>query len=483
MKIKNILAKIIGTSTYFTILWALLVILKISPFIGQYVSPLFYFLIIYGACIIAYDIFIERKIINKKYFILIWVFLFFVGLSTIANYNNGFIENVKILIVATIQFIAIGYINMKGSKDEIKSKVYIVNVILITGVTIASIVSIYLFLKGISGTYTVYLNSINPEGDIYYYGIATIHDNRLVGIFANPNSVGAYCAIAILCCFVNLSLIPNRIKLMVPYLLSILINLVSIALSDSRGALLALLCSIFTIIFFKLMYLFRKDGNVFVKFSKSFVVSLISIMLVYGVVNVSGQVMRKIPSFLNEEREEIALDSSRQAISNEVDIVRSSNGRILIWELGLKTVKKHPIFGVGKARLYESLLENLEGGRIPPGMKAGMHNIFMETLVSYGIPAFISLILVIFSAIVDCLKKIKAVYCHKSLYNYIVNLLGMLILLIANNMFESIMLYRSNLATFAFIFYLGITIYFQQYNSDNTASNTDTSILSQKDII
>ena len=25
----------------------------------------------------------------------------FVGLSTIANYNNGFIENVKILIVAT----------------------------------------------------------------------------------------------------------------------------------------------------------------------------------------------------------------------------------------------------------------------------------------------------------------------------------------------------------------------------------------------
>lgn len=470
MAYKSILDKLLKDSTYFTILWAILVVLKINPMISQFVSPLFYFLIIYGTAIIMYDIFNEKKAFRNKYVTIIFIFLFLLGLSTIVNYKNGFVGNIKKLVTTIIQFMVIGRISLKTSKEKIKSQMRMVDIVIILGITLASIISIYMFLKGINGSYIVNKSSVNLDGDLYFYG--TSHGNRMVGIFSNPNSVGAFCAIAILCAIINVKFFPNKPKVTVLYCLGIIINLVSVALSNSRGALLALLCSIFTIIFLKLLIIFHKDQNIFIRLIKSFFSTVILVTLIYGVVNITGKYVRKAPYFFNKDREEIVLDTNRENISSEADITKNSSGRVLIWKIGLNTAKKNLLFGVGEENLYERLLENVKDGNKPAGLMAGLHNVYLETLVAYGVPALISLILIIAKVLIDCIRKMKEMlYRNKCLYSYIVYILGMLIFFITNNMFESIMLYRSNLATFMFIFYLGKIMYLVQYEENGATNN------------
>lgn len=466
---KNKLVDHIKNPTYFLILWAVLVLLKLNPMIRQYTSPLFYLLTIYGIFIIIYDIFKEKNVLKNKYTTLIFMFLFFIGLSTIVNYKNGFVENVKILAITAIHFMVMARVNLNDSRDEIISRMRIINTVTVIFVTIISIISIYLFIRGINGYYTIYISDVDLEEKIYYYGMS--HGNRLVGIFTNPNSVGAYCAIAVLCAIINLSLKYNNLKTKVLYYLSIVINFISISLSDSRGALLALLCSLFTIIFFKLLFLFRKDQHIIARLAKRFIPAMISIILIYGFLNIMEQQIRKVPSFFSDTKKEIVLEQERQKISSETDIVKSSNGRFLIWEIGLNTAKKNPIFGVGKARLYDSVAENWKGGSVPSAIKSGLHNIFIETLVAYGAPALILILLIIGSISLDTLKKITQPSIDKYSYSLILYPFGMMVFFVVNNMFESIMLYRVNLATFIFTLYLGMLMYLIQYNNRESSIN------------
>lgn len=466
---KNKLINHIKNPTYFLVLWAVLVLLKLSPIVRQYTSPLFYLLIIYGMFIIFYDIFKEKKVLKNKYTTLIFLFLFFIGLSTLVNYDNGFAENAKTLALIVMHFAIMARANLDESRDEIVSRMHLINAVIVIFVTIASIISIYLFIRGIKGHYTIYIGDADLEESIYYYG--TSHHNRLVGIFTNPNSVGAYCSIAVLCAINNLNLKYNNLKTKGLYYLSIAINFISITLSDSRGALLALLCSIFTIIFFKLLFLFQKDGYVITRLAKSFIPAMISIILIYGFLNVMEQQIRKLPSFFSNTKEGIVLDRERQKISSETDIIKSSNGRFLIWEIGLNTAKKHPIFGVGKARLYDKVAENWEGGTVPSAMKSGLHNIFIETLVAYGTPTLILILLIIGSISLDSLKKMKQFLFDKYSYSLILYALGMVVFLVVNNMFESIMLYRVNLATYIFTLYLGMLMYLIQLNNLESYTN------------
>ena len=67
----------LSRTIYFKILWAILVILKINPIVSRKTSPLFYFLLLYGAAIILYDFFTDKKA-HKIYIVPIFVLLLWV---------------------------------------------------------------------------------------------------------------------------------------------------------------------------------------------------------------------------------------------------------------------------------------------------------------------------------------------------------------------------------------------------------------------
>jgi O-antigen ligase len=472
MEGKKVIAKFLSSTIYFKVLWAILVILKLNPFISRKTSPLFYFLIIYGAAIILYDFFTDKKALKDKYIVPILLFFTFMGLSTIVNCHKDLISNLKIFITTVVQFMVIGRVDLKRSREDVIDEMRIVNNTIIIGVTIVSLISLYLLVFGINGFYKVMSDGEVMEELIYYYGVA--YGGRLIGVFANPNCVGAFCAIAVLCSIINLGLFSNELITKIGYYISIAINFFCIILSGSRGTLLPFYICIFVLSFLTLMYRFKDKKHVVLKYFKIILISGICVMLVYGSVKVIGNYAMKIPAFFGEGTGEVVLNLDRiQLLDDDIGLVKNSSGRKTIWKAGINTAKMKPIFGVGKARLHEIVIKNWKGGKISSGIKRGsLHNIYLETLVAYGLPTLISLVLLLCLIYTDYMKKMICIRLNnKNQYFFGVFVIIMLVFIMGNNMFESKMLYYSNLESFVFSLYLGYIMYFTQYDSSKAGEN------------
>ena len=148
MLMSKAITNFLSRTIYFKILWAILVILKINPIVSRKTSPLFYFLLLYGAAIILYDFFTDKKALQNKYIVPIFLFFAFMGLSTIVNYDKGLIDNVKTFVTTAVQFMVIGRVDLKRSRKDIMNDMRIVSNVIIVGVTIVSLVSLCLLALG-----------------------------------------------------------------------------------------------------------------------------------------------------------------------------------------------------------------------------------------------------------------------------------------------------------------------------------------------
>lgn len=472
MRGQKAITNFLSRTIYFKILWAILVILKINPIVSRKTSPLFYFLLLYGAAIILYDFFTDKKALQNKYIVPIFLFFAFMGLSTIINYDKGLADNLKTFVTTAIQFMVIGRVDLKRSWKDIMNDMRIVSNVVIVGVTIVSLVSLCLLAFGINGFYELPSEDEVMEELIYYYGVG--FGGRLVGIFSNPNFVGAYCSIALLCTLMNLLLSSKKPLLRISYCVSIAVNFLCIVLSGSRGALLPFYICIFFLSFLLLQFRFTNKKNTILKYLIIILISGICVVLVYGSVQIIDSHARKIPFFIDTEKEDVLFDSERiKLVGDDISLIKDSRDRITIWLIGMHTAKMKPIFGVGKAQLYEYIARNWEESVIPPGIKGGsMHNIYLETLVAYGLPTLISLILLLSLVLVDYVKvMIRIELNDKNQYLFRAFVIIILMFIMGNNMFESRMLYHSNLTSFIFVLYLGCIMYFNQYCLSEAGDN------------
>lgn len=478
IRLNTIADNLLKNTIYFKILWAILVILKINPPIREQTSPLFIFLIIYGIAIILYDFFTDKNGFNNKYIGIILLFITLMGISTVVNYKNGFISNMKTLVVTAIQLIAIARIDLKRSKKHVLRDIKIVNDVIIIGVTIASLISLYLFVRGINTTYTMTIfDGMEEKEFLYYYGMA--YGNRLVGIFLNPNSIGAFGAVSMLCAAINLVVFTKKLLYKILYGLSIIIILACVILSNSRAALLALNICIFFIVFMMIRKSLNSKKNKVVKTLIPVVVSSICIITAITLTPVIDGHLRKVPTFVAsyskgniqvDAPKEISLSETRLKNQESSDMVEQSSGRIILWKMGLTTAKLEPIFGVGKAQLNQIVHHNWGDRPIyKPLGGGGLHNIFLETLVAYGFPTVLVLIIFIAKVILEFfIQLLKDESSTKKEYFLKIVILSMLIFSVCRNMFESGMLYSVDLSSFAFMLYLGYTMYFIQENTTET---------------
>lgn len=470
---KKFVDRLLGNTLYFKVLWAILVLLKMNPIISRMTSPLFIFLIIYGSLIIFYDIFGDVKTLQNKYSIFLLMFLVFIGISTIINYKNGLIDNIKYFISIAIQFIVIGRIDLNRSRDDIAKEMGLINKIIITGVTLASLISLWLILFGLNGSYEVASDSSSTGKLLYYYGVA--YGGRLVGIYSNPNRLGAFVTISIICSIINLGLFKNRLYMKVIYLFSIIINFICLILSGSRSSILALHLCAFITVFLLLVYKNKNVRDNFRKYLKILVASSICILMLYSSVVAVRKVLTNVLENIERHQGEsqVVLNLDRTIKIDKSNIEKVSSGRLTIWQAGLNTAKLNPVFGVGGAKLDEIVINNWNGNRIPSGIeKGGLHNIYLETLVSYGLPTFLILICFLIILAIDFIKNIFTIL-HEDQYQYFLGLyiIAMIGLIASNNLFESMILYFTNLASFVFVLYMGYAMYFTQWDSSNKGDN------------
>ncbi|MGB4369237.1 MAG: O-antigen ligase family protein [Caldicoprobacterales bacterium] len=479
MKNKKIIKQALGSTIYFKILWVILVVLKINPIISQKTSLLFYILLLYGAIIIIYDLLTDIEALRNKYIVPFAMFLAFMAISTLANYDKGFMSNLKTLGTTVIQFLVIGRMDLRSSHSEIIKEIKKINLVIVVPVTIISLISLYLFTMGISGFYTIKVDDMFVDELGYYYGMA--YNNRLVGIFSNPNEAGAICVIAILASLINLLFSQTTKKTKSAYFVSIAINLICLSLSASRGALLSFFVALFLFIFLISMYRMRK--RIVVRSINALLFVCICVMLQYGIIGIVNNYGPIIPAAINGIKEDVGIDvsnelSTRERISlisdgDSKSLLNESSGRTTLWEAGLNTAKKNMFFGVGKAKLREIVIENWHGIPLSKGIiKGSLHNIYIETLVSYGLPTFLSFLLLICWIFFDYIKKLIQFGRNQVKYFYLgVGILTILAFNLINNIVESKMLFQVNIYSFLFILYLGYAMYFIQFDLHESNEN------------
>tara|TARA_B100001989_G_scaffold247180_1_gene219043 strand:+ start:281 stop:1564 length:1284 start_codon:yes stop_codon:yes gene_type:complete len=215
------------------------------------------------------------------------------------------------------------------------------------------------------------------DGFIIWYS-RPLENNVLTGLFNNPNYAGAWLNIVLPISFAFLIKKESSLRRMISLIFVILI-IICIILTNSRSAWIGLLAS--TLLFF---------GKKSFKWLMPLFISM-GILILTSIIN---DQFNLIPlETLNEFKNFQYLD------------------RLDIWTTSIQIIIKNPLFGSGAASFNE-IYQNISGLN-----KFHSHNLALDLLISYGIPAALFTILPIIILIFLSISRISKI---KITSNYII---------------------------------------------------------------
>lgn len=217
------------------------------------------------------------------------------------------------------------------------------------------------------------------KGGLFGSYFGNIDRARVTGQMDNPNQFGAFlCYYSFY--FAAMFLVFHRLKkawwLLIPFLLCGRAML----LTFSRGTTLA-----FTVASCYLVWLYSK---------RLFFLALVPV-LIYFTVNpedIPGILVGRFrTTFVPVQSVVVHEDQagSLQVRLGDVELDRSSVGRLLIWKFGLEMVRENPMLGVGFGRFRQEI-QYLTGGRYDS------HNTYLTIAAEMGVPALLLFLLILY---------------------------------------------------------------------------------------
>ncbi|MCG4306746.1 O-antigen ligase domain-containing protein, partial [Enterococcus lactis] len=194
---------------------------------SKYDTLLFTLITVWAALITAVDIFTKNFSLKKADYLLL-AFILAILLSTFLNGPSGIVDNIKLVIW---QFIYLFVVFRIGREDHFKQIIPMFEKILLACWNLLALISLGMFALNYSYV---------QELDKFYNGFrAGFVENRLYGVFSDPNFAGAT-SVAVVFLAVKL-LMTNKNKMAKIYsIVTILLQFAYIILSGSRTAEIAL---------------------------------------------------------------------------------------------------------------------------------------------------------------------------------------------------------------------------------------------------
>lgn len=395
---------------------------KILDFIDKYVlylllflSFLFYFQLTENTIIISaflwptiflsivdifYKIYYRKINLNDRLF---WIMNFFIisySISILFNYKLGIYNSIRTLAYLIILFWIVYTYNFKINSTF---KFYF---ILATLISLASLIIIPM-------KYTV-LNILGTS--IELEGIAW---GRLCGLYTDYNYGGLICVNAIL---IGIYMIKNTNKNIskVVITLGIIVNILYIYFSDSRGSLLALIVGLFLLmfLFFIIKPIIKKEIS-----GKKILLSFAMIVITISVIVVGKNLIKRGYSNLfekNIEKSDIVINEEKDIseVSKEISVLNRedgtdkdfSNRRFDLWKSSIEYFRESPIFGVG----FENLVEY--GRKYLPNtylinndftLFYNFHNAFFNILAAQGIIGIVLFLIILLKTLNVCIIVLK----------------------------------------------------------------------------
>lgn len=368
-----------------------------------------------GVLFIAYDLFQMLKARKFTYNILLFLFLIIMGISSLINYHYGLSSNIKILLNESIYLLVI--YEFSHYKDSSKRIIEMFAKILI---------AIWFLLVTISNIMFVFQiqYSIKLPNRFHPLRLGFL-ENRLFGVFSDPNFASTICLVSIIFSFMFLfqKQIKGKILRIFLYVNSFFC-LSFILLSGSRTGLVETLAVVFIAGFTIVnQYLVKKGKSIPLSLLLSIIFSMTVTGIFFVFLNILKQGLTLIPDFIyglrtettkksiNASNKEKAVNLTRNDVSDSDDL---SNGRFGIWKAGFLMFKQNFLFGVGPSR--EGIVSYAKAF-LPESYVAktglSLHSFIVHTLAGTGIMGFITFFSFYLTKI---FAAIKSVLLDRDLY-------------------------------------------------------------------
>lgn len=353
-------------------------------------------IIIWGLALIGINLIekISKKQFPAKIDILIYTFLSIISIFTLIKYPT--INNIKILLVNFMILTIFFDIDTNKSINKLKQELNLFSLVYFFSTFLLSLISLFIILS----KKTIWISeTLNKE--YISYG--------LTSLFLNENSLGISAVLSLMISIYLLSTFKEKFVYKLLLYTNIILQFVTLILSNSRSVYLGLLAFIFIFICFYL-----KNTLLRICFLLTSIISATMIII-----------------------------TKKDSLSSIL------TGRDILWDLSFQAIKSNFLFGVGSDNLSNILAEKnvLTLGRV--------HNIYIELWATNGTLALILFILILLSMYIFLFQKIIRLKSNKFTYT---TLFSLTVSILFINMVESSLIYIISFISIIFWTILSYTI-------------------------
>ena len=386
-------------------LFLVVLMLDAIPFLydryGGYVKIILMLCLIY----LGVGILIGRNTLRSKYIILHLMFAGAYLITIIINRESYLTENMKQLIYMVMVFLLFyGYDSNNGIQKEI-SEFRMITYIYEALAFIFACACLFTYFLRIDLTYFIGESQLQIG----------MYDNRLWGLY-NPNTGAGLAMTALYISLYNI-LREDRPVCIILHVISLIVETVVLILSGSRAPLVLSFAGVFYMVGVSFWKNIRGRNR---KPSKSSIRCLISVALIFACLFMTKTVIADLPGkiisnesthavrekcvnswseFLGIEKKENK-KKTESDLKGRVDLTRKEKeeerpggiltGRTDLWQSGVQSFMRHPVWGVGREGIYDACEPFLEDKTWQGSLYyGGLHNVFLTILVSSGLVGMI----------------------------------------------------------------------------------------------
>ena len=463
------------------------------------------FLMLITVIAFGYQIINIKNFISKKRFYLVIFFILSYAVSMCFYLNNNFYNNVKcIMWIIILLFLIYLYFPHK-EKVNIYKEIKILSILSVFYITIVNIIGFILMYFNIS----VFKTAL--DGSVQFYGFWW---GRLYGLFNDPNHGAVISVIGI---FLAIGLYNKELCWKKKFLivLSIFIQFFYITFSDSRTAIVSLICGCIVFLFFNFILTYRLNFKNFTKFFLTIILCTTAILLLNKTIKLSynyiissssnntdkdnsivrnginsikitssnfyegkiennskiymnNSVVNFKTSYGNNQKRNVLILELNNEESNHLEIGREqdisgdiSNRRFSIWKSGIDLFAESPLIGVGGySNIVTFAQENIPTTYLVANdykIFDSFHNSFLDILVSQGFIGFSIFLLLMILNIHFLFKNLK--YLKED--SYIISIfLSIISCVLVSSFFISNIMYVNSIESFYFWCFLGYLNYY-----------------------
>lgn len=425
---------------------------------SRFDTLLFSAITVFGAIVFLSNVMVwirDRKLPN------IWLSLFILAMiiSSLLNGRTNLFGNFRLIAWQGILFFIVFY---SASKNDKKMVQYFENIFFIfSGITI--FISLLMFVTKLS--------YVAPLSKIYYGFRLGFVENRLYGVFVEPNFAANMSPVVIL--LILKRILGDQLSRAKKISFGILafLNFCYIVLSGSRTVLVESIVIVMIGAFFVSYSKYALVGLV-KRWGISLLIGLVSVTIFtgayYGFKSVApylslpngislNQLAGKTHDTNLEDNKDKELSLKREDVSNQED---ASNGRIRLWKSAIEIFQSSPIYGTSPRNLVNYAEKNLPDTRIAHS-KQTPHNFLLFTLAGTGLIGIIPLLIFL---VTEFIGIGKALFHNNNIEN--INFLICSLIAISSVIFGLLMpdiIFENRIGALCFWLYLGTASYQKQF--------------------